>query len=390
MAASRLTLRQLSLVILGVVVGYLLGAQEREIENYPKSSDLYIRRMSAEEGEREVHVGTMCRCKTGALPIPAPMAEDAEDTSIVQEPSLATGKSPKRFLMHGPEDGGCTCHEDHPEGPTSTDKYLQKMKRRCPNPIHDPNYDWNAMPDLAVEQSLPLFVGVLSYESPLSLQSTLRNWRDNDFFQKVNARGAFVQLNHKSEMDDTVMEEFEESFSVMGSPEENLHPGLVISKMCRAAEIHPNSHPNGENLLMFLEKDWHIGATDTDLPALFHGVNSLMQRGVPYVRLSQQVNKLTSDWQCPSEGVGFTCTTAHNHRWTNLPSVISCKWFLRYLEPYALLKDPIMHGCRTGMQEGEYCDWEEAMQDGRIAWANSQWVIANLDYKLFEHVEVDS
>ena len=69
--------------------------------------------------------------------------------------------------------------------------------------------------------------------------------------------------------------------------------------------------------------------------------------------------------------------------------VVSCQWFLRYLEPFALLNDPIMHGCRAGMQEGEYCDWEEAMQDGRIAWSGSQWVIANLDFDLFFHHEVD-
>ena len=44
------------------------------------------------------------------------------------------------------------------------------------------------------------------------------------------------------------------------------------------------------------------------------------------------------------------------------------------------------------MQENGYCDWEAAMQDGRIAWTNSQWVMANIagpKGKLFFHKEID-
>lgn len=68
------------------------------------------------------------------------------------------------------------------------------------------------------------------------------------------------------------------------------------------------------------------------------------------------------------------CTTSHQHRWTNHPMLVKCDWFLRYLEPYALLSDPIMY-CGSShvhrVRDG-YCDWEEALQDGRVAWTNSQ------------------
>ena len=53
-----------------------------------------------------------------------------------------------------------------------------------------------------------------------------------------------------------------------------------------------------------------------------------------------------------------------------------------------------MTGCGRGFQSTGYCDWEEAMQDGRIAWTNSQWVIAHISHhqdrpRLFVHKEVD-
>ena len=44
--------------------------------------------------------------------------------------------------------------------------------------------------------------------------------------------------------------------------EDNLNPGVAIAKCCRAAEAHPNSHPTGQNLLLFLEKDWNIISGD--------------------------------------------------------------------------------------------------------------------------------
>ena len=66
-------------------------------------------------------------------------------------------------------------------------------------------------------------------------------------------------------------------------------------------------------------------------------------------------------------------------------------WCLRYLEPFALLDDPIMFGCRPGMREAGYFDWEQALVDGRVAWTNSQWVVAHLPEKrkFWHHHEVD-
>ena len=73
---------------------------------------------------------------------------------------------------------------------------------------------------------------------------------------------------------------------------------------------------------------------------------------------------------------------------------VRCDWFLRYLEPYALLalEDPIYTGCRPSFQESGYSDWEECLQDGRIAWTESQWILANLEGPFvgsFQHREID-
>ena len=74
--------------------------------------------------------------------------------------------------------------------------------------------------------------------------------------------------------------------------------------------------------------------------------------------------------------------------------IIRCDWFLRYLEPFALLSlvDPIMRACNREFGDPNYCDWEAAMQDGRVAWTNSQWVVASAgeqNHIYFEHEEVD-
>lgn len=364
---------------------------------------------------RHVHVGTMCRCASGILPTIGPIVTDeARDTQILQPPSLATGMHAKHFIQH-PSATGCSCMKDTnlrvPYASTTTDLFLKKMKlHECPH-VFPAKYEWENMPDLGVEETLPLFLGVQSYESPLSLNGTLHNWLDHDLFRRINARDVFVQLNHRSLMDDRIMFDFHDHMAkmqrqspitVLGSDSSsNLHPGRTISNMCRRAESHPDSHPNGENLLLFLEKDWNLynGANDVpskgqSLERLFRGINALAQRGVPYIRLkrkSKEVSK-SKTWPCPSQGFPFECTTAHQHRWTNQPMVVSCKWFLRYLEPFALLDDPIMYGCREGFQENRYCDWEEALQDGRIAWVNSQWVVANVitgNHRVFFHQEVD-
>eukprot|EP00581_Thalassiosira_minuscula_P028330 CAMPEP_0183757118 /NCGR_PEP_ID=MMETSP0739-20130205/5515_1 /TAXON_ID=385413 /ORGANISM="Thalassiosira miniscula, Strain CCMP1093" /LENGTH=78 /DNA_ID=CAMNT_0025994471 /DNA_START=141 /DNA_END=375 /DNA_ORIENTATION=+ len=76
---------------------------------------------------------------------------------------------------------------------------------------------------------------------------------------------------------------------------------------------------------------------------------------VPRARLSLQMHPRTSTPMDQSTGSGIL------------------QMVLRYLEPFALIDDPIMYGCWKGMQQKQYCDWEEALKDGRIAWSNSQW-----------------
>ncbi|KAL7526250.1 hypothetical protein ACHAWF_001695, partial [Thalassiosira exigua] len=222
---------------------------------------------------------------------------------------------------------------------------------------------WDALPDFGVEEALPLFVGVLSFESPLSLNRPLHDWRQHGLFEKVRVRDVFLQLNRRGPEDNKIVNAFQAALkrddktplTIMGSSTENLHPGKAISKFCQTAEAGPNSHPNGKNLLLFLEKDWNLYAGE-DLEVVFDSINVLVQQGVPYVRLSEPVNRGSGLWRCPYRGVAWMCTNAHQHWWTNTPSVISCRWFLRYLEPFALLDDLIMYGCRKGIQESKYCD----------------------------------
>ena len=67
----------------------------------------------------------------------------------------------------------------------------------------------------------------------------------------------------------------------MGSLENNLHPGLAIARFCRAAD---QSNPNGENLLLYIEKIWVSGNRfQEEAPSTFRSINALMQRGVPVV-----------------------------------------------------------------------------------------------------------
>jgi len=132
---------------------------------------------------RDVHVGTMCRCGGSDLAVPGQMSENGIDTNIHQPPSLATGNQYNHYIMHPPteDNGGCTCIQDSVYAETSTDKYLNQISEeyyndRCPasEQSYVSNYNWNTMPDFGVEESLPVFLGVLSYESPLSLNGTVR------------------------------------------------------------------------------------------------------------------------------------------------------------------------------------------------------------------------
>jgi hypothetical protein len=45
--------------------------------------------------------------------------------------------------------------------------------------------------------------------------------------------------------------------------------------------------------------------------------------------------------------------------------------------------------CISDGRSRQFFDWEEVMQDGRIAWAKTQWVVAQRRRPLFRHVEVD-
>jgi hypothetical protein len=211
-----------------------------------------------DEPKKDVIVPSMCRCSSGNLPVPhASNSFQIHDTNIKQEPSLATGKQAKHFFM---QNSTCECLKG--KGEISTDGYLRNIEvqycgLREDQPL-DSRLDWNSMPDFAIERKLPLFLGVLSYKSPKSLDATLTNW-DTHGLADFGFAGSFLQLNARSKLDDAVVAKHNKSsafdFYVTGTPDENLHPGRAIARFCRAAEQSPQSHSNGENLLLFLEKD---------------------------------------------------------------------------------------------------------------------------------------
>ena len=427
-----------SVFIMGALFGSLLSSSSKRSSENNNIITTILPSSLKEDDEimkaRDVHVSSMCRCPSGLVPVPLKNQQlntiyqtvpknnptnhvgQVMYSRVIQPPSKATGSFHKRYIHYPLQNCECRKGNGRLEITPTKDKFLSKISRSyfeqtCSlnHPETESQTNWDQMPDFGVED-LPIFAGILSYESPLSLQSSIHNWLDNDLFHRIAAQDVFVQLNHRSERDDEILREFlfsdafqrdklnkRHPLTITGSAEENLNPGMAISKFCRMAEQHPSSHPNGENLLLFLEKDWVItDNTQKKIPnrleSIFRSAIALSQRGVPYISLRAALSE--SDgykaWNCPAEGVPWTCTTAHQHRWTNLPALIDCRWFLRYLEPFALmsLTDPIMSCGRT---DG-YCDWEKAMQDGRIAWTNSQWVIAHITRdggQLFYHKEVD-
>lgn len=71
-----------------------------------------------------------------------------------------------------------------------------KEKAECiPQPA-DSKFRWEAMPDLSVKERLPLYLGVFSYKSPKSLNSSFYNWRKM-LFPGVKLQKIFVQLNKR-------------------------------------------------------------------------------------------------------------------------------------------------------------------------------------------------
>ena len=346
--------------ILALALGVVIGLQFQEGSNttFPPRSQGTLRRAleaavsnsessqmsSVEVGQvRDVHIPSQCRCGSGALAVPSIMTTDGHDIDVVQPPSKATGIHPKRFIHHPIQE--CKCIEGHPHAEPTSDMFLKQISApwfdtRCGREgyINQQKSTWDQLPDLGVEE-LPLFAGVLSYEAPLSLNNTFHTWIGHDLFHRINARDVFVQLNRRSERDNAVMDVVQTKYeangrslpTVVGSETENLHPGLAIAKMCRMAEEHPSSHPNGENLLLFLEKDWTLvgDGPDVKLEELFRSVNAHAQRGVNFFRLMSRVNEVdeSKTWKCPSQGVPWRCTTSHQHRWSNQPMIVKCDWF---------------------------------------------------------------
>ncbi len=284
---------------------------------------------------RDVHVGSMCRCGSSKVPIPTVNREllsiyqqvpkngahlNGQDTTVIQPPSKATGNEAKHFFHHPVE--GCRCFGGDPriQPETTADEFMSGLSRdyflrpanQCVEAEAASKFNWHQMPDFGV-QDLPIFAGVLSFKSPLSLNNTLHSWLKHDLFHRIGAQDVMIQLNQRSPEDDEIVHDFQQKLNnrhpmtILGSEEENIHPGLAISNFCRRAEQHPSSHPNGENLVLFLEKDWIIPDTSGRLHQIddiFRSAIALSQRGVPYVSLRS--NKVRSKmWNCPAEGVGW-------------------------------------------------------------------------------------
>jgi hypothetical protein len=431
----RFSKQKIILIFCVFILGALFGSHTSSSGKHGVRTAMFSEATTESATSQDVHVSSMCRCGS-QIPIPilseelktiyetvpktnptnfiSQRGDHNSESRVIQPPSKATGSYHKRYIHYPLQNCECSKGNGRNPLPKTGDLFLSKISRSyfeqtCSlnHPETESVTNWDQMPDFGVEDK-PIFAGILSYKSPLSLNNSLHNWLDHDLFHRIAAQDVFVQVNHRSERDDEIIDAFQQNklnnrhpLTITGSSEENLHPGMAISKFCRMAEQHPSSHPNGENLLLFLEKDWIIPDTarkaDHDgLQQIFRSAIALSQRGVPYISL-RYVNfdsDASKSWSCPAQGIPWFCKTAHQHRWTNLPVLLDCSWFLRYLEPFALMSiyDPIMWcGRHDGHGKG-YCDWEKAMQDGRIAWTNSQWVIAHLGNgggQLFTHKEIE-
>ena len=236
--------------------------------------------------------------------------------------------------------------------------------------------------------------------SPLSLGAGLQNWKETFFSPQVASqfKGFYVHLNNRSRADDAVVEPFARHLRDMGLPiaitggVSNDNVGKVIADQCRLAEQSEHSHPRGENVLLWLEKDWHWNVGGHGLDVLNDKIDSareVLQRGV--VKLNMRpAGRPDITWPCQGQNVTWRCSPGFVFHNMNSPMQIRCDWHLRYFEPYALFNEAVMmaHG-RTGKKR-KYFDWEEAMADGRVEWVNSNWILgASQEGDLFRHVELN-
>lgn len=259
---------------------------------------------------------------------------------------------------------------------------------------------WHHLPDFGYDSQVPFFVGALSYKTPKSLKAGLNNWNSTIFAWSMRSKfkGFFVHLNDRSREDDMVVAPFATHFNrtglptiMTGRPGLNWNVGKVIAHQCRLAEESEASHPNGENVMLWLEKDWQVNASyGPDFwNELVMSANEVLQRGV--VKLNMRPDGSPPfTWPCRGENYTWTCAPGWTHHNMNSPMFIRCDWFLRYYEAFALFDQSVMNAWgRTGKNR-TYYDWEEAQQDGRVEWINSHWILgASQHGDLFSHVEID-
>ena len=348
------------------------------------------------EHAREVVVETQCRCNSNRCfskgETTAVMA-----TNVTQPASLATGP-PKTFSKAVRP---CSCQNGHCN--VEVGYFLQGMEQRYSKSVaHEARSGtpWAEIPDFGNERDLPVFVGALSFMSPLSLGAGLQNWKETFFSPQVASqfKGFYLHLNNRSPADDAVVEPFARHLRDMGLPvaitggSGNDNVGKVIADQCRLAEQSERSHPRGENILLWLEKDWHWNAGKYGLDVLNDKIDSareVLQRGV--VKLNMRpAGRPKITWPCRGQNVTWRCSPGFVFHNMNSPMLIRCDWHLRYFEPYALFNEAVMMAHGRAGKKRKYFDWEEAGMDGRIEWINSNWILgASQEGDLFRHVELN-
>ena len=349
---------------------------------------------------REVVVETQCRCNPNRC-FSKGETQAVMATNVTQPASLATGP-PKTFSKAVRP---CSCSDGQCNvGLGDTFRKLETRYSSTGSREARAGTPWAEIPDFGNERDLPVFVGALSFMSSLSLGAGLQNWKETFFSPQVASqfKGFYVHLNNRSRADDAVVEPFARHLRDMGLPiaitggVSNDNVGKVIADQCRLAEQSEHSHPRGENVLLWLEKDWHWNVGGHGLDVLNDKIDSareLLQRGV--VKLNMRIphqwpSRPNITWPCRGQNVTWWCSPGFVFFNMNSPMLIRCDWHLRYFEPYALFTEPVMMAYgRTGKKRA-YVDWEDAGADGRIEWINSNWILgASQERDLFRHVELN-